>query len=115
LKTRKLGKDGPEVSQLGLGCMGMSDLYGSKETRDDSESLATINLADLVLKVLERHVLYSNNFPRSLFDLIFGSLYHAVEVANKAQDEGLARVTLTKIHETIWKPPYPHIEKGGLR
>jgi aryl-alcohol dehydrogenase-like predicted oxidoreductase len=25
--------------------MGMSDLYGSKETREDGESLATINLA----------------------------------------------------------------------
>jgi aryl-alcohol dehydrogenase-like predicted oxidoreductase len=40
-----LGKNGPKVSQVGLGCMGMSDLYGSKETRDDKESLATINLA----------------------------------------------------------------------
>jgi aryl-alcohol dehydrogenase-like predicted oxidoreductase len=45
LKTKRLGKNGPEVSQIGLGCMGMSDLYGSKETRDDRESLATINLA----------------------------------------------------------------------
>ena len=40
-----MGKNGPQVSQIGLGCMGMSDLYGSKETRDDKESLATINLA----------------------------------------------------------------------
>jgi len=40
-----LGKNGPQISQIGLGCMGMSDLYGSKETRDDKESLATINLA----------------------------------------------------------------------
>lgn len=45
LKTRELGKNGPHVSQMGLGCMGMSDLYGSKETRDNRESLATINLA----------------------------------------------------------------------
>jgi len=40
-----MGKNGSQVSQIGLGCMGMSDLYGSKETRDDKESLATINLA----------------------------------------------------------------------
>lgn len=40
-----LGKNGPQVSQFGLGCMGMSDFYGSKETRDDKESLATMNLA----------------------------------------------------------------------
>ena len=45
MKTRTIGKNGPQVSQIGLGCMGMSDLYGSKETRDDKESLATINLA----------------------------------------------------------------------
>lgn len=45
LKTRTLEKNGPQVSQFGLGCMGMSDLYGSKETRDDGESLATISLA----------------------------------------------------------------------
>jgi len=45
LKTRTLGKNGPQLSQVGMGCMGMSDFYGSKETRDDKESLATINLA----------------------------------------------------------------------
>ena len=42
MQIRHLGHHGPAVSALGLGCMGMSDFYGSKTGRDDAESLATI-------------------------------------------------------------------------
>ncbi|OLD32640.1 MAG: aldo/keto reductase [Myxococcales bacterium 13_1_40CM_2_68_15] len=42
LKKRKLGKQGLEVSELGLGCMGMSQSYG---TRNDPESIATLQRA----------------------------------------------------------------------
>jgi aryl-alcohol dehydrogenase-like predicted oxidoreductase len=40
--TRTLGRNGPSISAIGLGCMGMSEFYGSL---DDDESIATIHRA----------------------------------------------------------------------
>jgi aryl-alcohol dehydrogenase-like predicted oxidoreductase len=42
MNTRSLGTNGPRVSAIGLGCMGMSDLYGPA---DDAEGIATIHAA----------------------------------------------------------------------
>lgn len=42
MQRRRIGSSGPEVSAIGLGCMGMSEFYGP---RDDAESMATIRHA----------------------------------------------------------------------
>jgi aryl-alcohol dehydrogenase-like predicted oxidoreductase len=42
MDRRKLGPKGPEVSEIGLGCMGMSAFYGRS---DDGESIRTIHRA----------------------------------------------------------------------
>ncbi|MCB0869250.1 MAG: aldo/keto reductase [Solirubrobacterales bacterium] len=42
MENRKLGREGLEVSAIGLGCMGMSEFYGDGE---ESESIATIHRA----------------------------------------------------------------------
>ncbi|MGI8803247.1 MAG: aldo/keto reductase [Solirubrobacteraceae bacterium] len=56
MKMRTLGRDGPLVSALGLGCMGMSAFYG--ET-DEAESTATIRRAlDLGCNLLDTSDMY---------------------------------------------------------
>ncbi len=56
MKMRKLGRSGPEVSAVGLGCMGMSAFYGGA---DEAQSIAVIHRAlDLGVTLFDTAEMY---------------------------------------------------------
>ena len=57
MKTRRLGKAGPEVSAIGLGCMGMAAFYG--QASDEAQAAAVIHRAlDLGVTFLDTAEMY---------------------------------------------------------
>jgi aryl-alcohol dehydrogenase-like predicted oxidoreductase len=64
MDTRRLGTQGLEVSALGLGCMGMSEFYG---TTDEEEAIATIRRAlDLGIDFLDTADMYGSGANEKL-------------------------------------------------
>jgi len=81
IRRRRLGKNGPELSALGLGCMGMSEFYGP---RDDAESVATIHAAlDAGVNFLDTADVYGPRTNEELVGKAIASRRSEVFLASK--------------------------------
>jgi aryl-alcohol dehydrogenase-like predicted oxidoreductase len=81
MKRRTLGPNGPEVSEIGLGCMGMSAFYGAS---DEGESRATIERAlDLGCNFLDTSDMYGPHTNERLVGSTIASRRDEVFLATK--------------------------------
>ena len=93
MRKRKLGAAGPEVSEIGLGCMGMSEFYGD---RNDEESLATLERAlELGVDFLDTADMYGHGDNERLLGRFLESRRNQVVLATKfgivRSDDGPSR------------------------
>ncbi len=85
MNTRKLGSQGLEVSELGLGCMGMSEFYG---TGDEGESIATIHRAiELGISFLDTADMYGPFTNEKLVGKAIADRREGVVLATKFGNE----------------------------
>ena len=81
MDTRKLGRQGLEVAEQGLGCMGMSEFYGDG---DDDESIATIHRAlELGVTLLDTADMYGPFTNERLVGRAIADRRDSVVVATK--------------------------------
>jgi aryl-alcohol dehydrogenase-like predicted oxidoreductase len=81
MKKRNLGRQGLVVSELGLGCMGMSQFYGP---RDDTESTATLERAlELGLDFFDTADIYGLGHNEELVGKVLRQHRNKVIIATK--------------------------------
>ena len=101
MQTRELGRQGLTVSALGLGCMGMSDFYG---TRDEAESIATIHRAlDLGVTFLDTADMYGPFTNEELVGKAIRDRRDSVVLATKF---GIVRTEDPKFRGIDGRPEY---------
>jgi aryl-alcohol dehydrogenase-like predicted oxidoreductase len=93
MQQRKLGTQGLVVSELGLGCMGMSEFYGP---RDDEESIATIHRAlELGINFFDTSDIYGPRTNEVLVGKALRPYREKVVIATKfgivPEDNGIGR------------------------
>ncbi|POA35694.1 MULTISPECIES: aldo/keto reductase [unclassified Pseudomonas] len=82
MHTRQLGKNGPQVSAIGLGCMGMTDFYTTGG--DTSEALATLHRAmELGVNLLDTADMYGPHTNEELIGKAIAGKRDQVFLASK--------------------------------
>ncbi len=81
MKARRLGRNGPALSEIGLGCMGMSAFYGG---RDEDESVRTLHrAAELGVTFFDTADAYVNGLNEELVGRELRGVRERVFIATK--------------------------------
>jgi aryl-alcohol dehydrogenase-like predicted oxidoreductase len=101
MEKRKLGKEGLEVSALGLGCMGMSEFYG---TSDDKENIAVIHRAlELGINFLDTSDMYG---PYKNEELVGKAIKDRRDKVVLATKFGIQRTSDPMVRKINGRPEY---------
>jgi len=111
MEQRRLGKEGPAVSAIGLGCMGMSEFYKGS---DEAESLATLRRAlDLGVNFLDTSDAYGPHTNEQLVGKAVRDRRQSVILATKF---GLVRTADPQARHVDGRPEYVRSAcEGSLR
>jgi len=117
MNKRTLGPDGPEVSEIGLGCMGMSAFYG---TADQAEARATIERAlDLGCNFLDTSDMYGPHTNERLVGGAIAARRDEVFLATKfgiklIKDDDLVNRTIDGTPEYVHQACDASLERLGV-
>ena len=111
MEKRKLGKQGLTVSAIGLGCMGMSEFYG---TADDNESIKTIHRAlDLGITFIDTADMYG---PFKNEELVGKAIKDRRDKIVLATKFGIVRTQDPKVRSINGSPEYVKFScEGSLK